>query len=45
MYRQQEASKEDSSIQNILEMQRKLLLEKDEQISGLFFEGLITFFF
>ncbi|CAI2183198.1 16703_t:CDS:10, partial [Funneliformis geosporum] len=39
MFRQQEASKEDSSIQNILELQRKLLLEKDDQISGLLSEG------
>ncbi|CAG8695156.1 TATA element modulatory factor [Rhizophagus irregularis DAOM 181602=DAOM 197198] len=39
MFRQQEASKESSSIQNLLEMQRKLLLEKDEQISGLMSEG------
>jgi hypothetical protein len=39
MYRQQEANKESSSIQNVLEMQRKLLLEKDEQISGLMSEG------
>ncbi|CAG8754055.1 1546_t:CDS:2, partial [Funneliformis caledonium] len=39
MFRQQEASKEDSSIQNILELQSKLLLEKDDQISGLLSEG------
>jgi hypothetical protein len=39
MFRQQEANKESSSIQNLLEMQRKLLLEKDEQISGLMSEG------
>ena len=39
MFRQQEANKESLSIQNLLEMQRKLLLEKDEQISGLMSEG------
>ncbi|CAG8541179.1 307_t:CDS:10, partial [Scutellospora calospora] len=37
--RQQQANKENPTIQNLLEIQRKLLLEKDEQITGLLSEG------